>query len=75
MTHVADDHFLRQFDRYQRGPDREAAMARHAALLYNHAMDEKAQYDAMLAEVLELLRLNMFVAAALAITTFQQEQG
>lgn len=40
--HVANDHFLHQFDRYEAGDARLRAMALHCALLFNQLQDERA---------------------------------
>jgi len=52
---IPPDYFLRQFDRYPEGEPRLAAMAAHAALLFNSLKEKQAEHVESVRRTLNLL--------------------
>lgn len=56
VLNVPQDHFHKQFDRFEEGQPRFEAASRHAALLYNCLQEEKEKRRALLEATIERLK-------------------
>jgi septal ring factor EnvC (AmiA/AmiB activator) len=67
MTKVSEEHFYRQFDRFEAGEQRTQAACRQAAYLLQRLYDEERMQRTQLEEILQLLTDGHNVKAALLI--------
>jgi hypothetical protein len=52
----ADDHFYKQFDRYEAGQQRFEAVARHAAIILNSLQEEREKRRKLLETTIEKMK-------------------